>query len=263
MKKIRIAYKYLIYLLKAKSKHTVHSPFVFDFMTKVLDDHTYYPEYEKVEQQYQKLLHNRNRIETVDFGSSRGRIGYTTRFRSVKEIASHAGIPGRYGRLLFRIIRYFTPQNILEMGTSVGISAIYQASAAPQSRFMAIEGCASTAALAVESLEAAGVKNVEILIGKFDLMLPKALEKLPTVDYAFIDGNHTYAATLQYFIALLPKVNDNSIFIFHDICWSAGMEQAWAEIKQHPQVTLTIDLFFMGIVFFRKGMVPQHFILRY
>lgn len=263
MKILFIAWSYLRYLMKAKTKHAVHSPFVFDFVTNVLEDHVPKQDYAVIERQARVLKRNDNTIETVDFGSVSGKANYTTQFRKVSRIASQAGISSRQGRLLYRLIAYYKPANMLEMGASVGISTMYQAKANPQGQMISIEGCASTAAYAQESIQAIRVKNVMFLLGQFEHMLPRALQNLETVDYAFIDGNHNYRPTLFYFNQLMTKVTNDSLFIFHDIHWSQDMERAWKVIQTTPGVTLTIDLFFMGLVFFRKELTPQHLIIRF
>lgn len=263
LNKIRILLRFLTYRLKGKTKHAVHSPFVYDFICNVLEDKTVYPEYKTVEQQVIRLKRNPNSIETVDFGARRGRTGYTTKLRRVKEIAATTGIPRKYGRLLFRIVKYFNPGTMLELGTSAGISTMYQAIAAPSATFKTIEGCASTAALAQESLNSAGCSNVSLVMGNFDKELPETLGSLLKVDYAFIDGNHTYEATVNYFGEIAAKSGNDTLLIFHDIHWSSEMEKAWEEIIKHPGVTVTIDLFDMGLVFLRRELSRQHFVIRF
>jgi predicted O-methyltransferase YrrM len=84
------------------------------------------------------------------------------------------------------------------------------------------------------------------------------------VDLLFVDGNHRKEATLEYFNIFLEKATPQSIFIFDDIHWSKEMEEAWKLIQQHNSVTLTIDLFFLGMVFFSKDFkVKQHFPIRF
>lgn len=260
---IQLAFRYLAYRLHARNRHGVHSPFVYDFNCNVLNDKTVYPEYLIVEKQRSQLLRNPNLIEVIDFGAGKSRIGYSTHLRRVKDIAARAGIPVKYGRLLHRIVRYVKPSVILEMGTSLGISSMYQSSAAPGSRFLGMEGCASTAEFALSNLKAIGAEDIHLTMGNFDKVLPGLLKQTGVIDLAFIDGNHTKTATLNYFKQLLKHAGNESVFIFHDIHWSAEMEQAWEEIKKHEKVMITIDLFFMGLVFFRKELSRQHFILRF
>lgn len=263
-RKLRIIYKYLIYRLKAKTKYGIHSPFVFDLITKVIEDKTNYVSYNRVEEQRSKLLKNKNLIEIVDFGSASGKSGYTTSLEQVRHITKRSSILPSQGQLLHRIVRYFKPDIILEMGTSLGISSIYQVSAAPESFFIGIEGCATTAAIAEQNLSKFSDNNsYSIVIGNFSKLLPTVLSKIEKLDFAFIDGNHAYSPTMEYFSKLLPYFHEDSVLIIHDINYSKGMEAAWKEIKGSKQVTFTIDLFHMGLVFFRSGMPKQDFIIRY
>ncbi len=258
-----ITLRYFSYLFKAKNRHSVHSPFVYDFVTNVLNDKTEYPEYKRVEALRSHLLRNPNLVEIIDFGTGKGRASYSTHLRRVKDIAERSGIPVKYGRLLHRIVKYYKPKIMLEMGTSLGISSMYQVSASPDSTFLALEGCASTAEFAANNLNALGSENVEFTVGNFDVVLPGLMKKTGVVDFAFIDGNHTKKGTLNYFSRLEKHAANDSVYIFHDIHWSSEMEQAWEEIKKHESVRLTIDLFFMGIVFFRRELSRQHFIIRF
>jgi len=256
--------KYLRYLRKANTRHGIHSPFVYELVTKVIHDRGPYPDYQKVELLRKNLLHNRNLLEIVDFGASAGKSGYKTSFQRVKEIASKSSISAKDGQLLYRLVRYFKPEIMLELGTSLGISSIYQVTGSPESFFIGIEGCATTAALAEESLKRfSPFRNYSVVIGNFNSMLPSVLEKLDKLDYAFIDGNHAYKPTVEYFNQLMPYMHEESFIVLHDIYWSDEMEKAWKEIITNPAITISIDLFRMGIVFFRKGMPKQDFIIRF
>jgi predicted O-methyltransferase YrrM len=76
------------------------------------------------------------------------------------------------------------------------------------------------------------------------------------LDFVFFDANHQKQPTLQYFNQCIAKANKNGIFVFDDIHWSEGMEQAWEIVKQHPKVTTSIDLYHMGILFFNPELKP-------
>ncbi len=258
------AFNYLRYIIRSKTKYSVHSPFVYDFITKVMEDKINYVQYDLIEEQRLKLLHNKNKIEIVDFGTSAGRTRYSTYIERVKNIAKRTGISPKQGQLLHRIVRYFKPDIMLEMGSSLGISSMYQVSASPESMFITLEGCAAIASYAEQNISHFSENQTyNVIIGNFDKMLPTVLGKLDIVNYAFIDGNHAYQPTLKYFSLLLPKLNEHSILIFHDIHWSSEMENAWNEIKKNDSVTITIDLFSMGLVFFNKGLPKQDFVLRF
>ncbi len=238
--------------------HGVHSPFVFEFITQVLNDKKKYPCYDSIENQRRSLLQNRTSIEVQDFGAGSTRLKSTS--RRIDQIAASSLKPKKYAQLLFRIVHYYQPDTILELGTSLGITTAYLASASPTARLITLEGAPAIAHPARQFFSEAGLQNIQLMNGDFAGTLPQALSALPQVGLAFIDGNHRKEPTLQYFQQLLSHISEHSILIFDDIHWSAEMEAAWEEIKKEEAVTLTIDLFFIGIVFFRRDFkAKQHF----
>jgi predicted O-methyltransferase YrrM len=90
--------------------------------------------------------------------------------------------------------------------------------------------------------------QIDLKEGLFELVLPELL-KHHSYQWVFIDGNHQYEATMHYFHQFMQHMSSASVLVFDDINWSAGMQQAWAEIAADPDVTLCIDLFFLGFVF--------------
>jgi predicted O-methyltransferase YrrM len=260
----QLAKKYFQYYTQASNGkgHGVHSPFVFDFITKVMNDKRHFDAYEQVEALRQQLLGNNTVLEVEDFGA--GSAINSTNNRSIADIARHAAKSKKYAQLLFRIVHHFQPAHILELGTSLGISTAYMAMANAGTAVVTGEGSKAIAAQALHNFGELGLQQVELVTGNFDDTLPQMLAKLPAVDLAFIDGNHRLEPTVRYFEQLLPALNNTSIVILDDIHWSEGMEQAWQQVKEHPAVTLSIDLFFIGLVFFRKDFkVKQHFTIRY
>jgi predicted O-methyltransferase YrrM len=159
--------------------------------------------------------------------------------------------------------RYGSKQ-VLELGTSLGITTAYLAMANTLAQVHTMEGAAAIAMEAEQNFRELGIANIRLVKGNFNQTLPNLLGFLPQVDLAFVDGNHKKEPTLQYFHQLLGKVKEGSILVFDDIHWSEGMEAAWDEIKKHEQVMLTVDLFFIGIVFFSSSFkVKQHFTIRF
>jgi predicted O-methyltransferase YrrM len=217
--------------------------------------------YENIEKLRAGLLQSEKEINILDFGA--GSTINKSNQRKVKDIAKNSAKIPKFGQLLFRLVNKFQPQVMIELGTSLGISTIYQAAANQNSKFITLEGCPETAQQAKENFEKLDVKNVEQVIGNFDTTLPKTLQGLNKLDYVFFDGNHRKDATLQYFYRCLPLINNDTLFVFDDIHWSDEMEIAWMQIKQHPDVILTVDLFFVGLVFFRKEQPKQHFTIRF
>ncbi len=260
---IWLAKNYIGYRAKAKTRYKVHSPFVFDLVEKVLNDKTEYPDYRKIERFKKKIGKSKTVIETVDFGSRADNKPYKEYFEKVGKIVKKRSQRKKQARLLYRLSRYFRPQNILEFGTAAGISTAYIKAPVPESRMISMEGCASLADVASSNLRQLKIKNVEISIGNFDVTLPHILERFDQLDFVFFDGNHRQEPTLGYFEQCAEKAGENTLFVFDDIHWSPGMEKAWNTIKKDERVTLTIDLFWFGLVFFRKGIEKQDFIIKY
>lgn len=262
--KTQLAFKYIQYLFTASNGkgHGTHSPFVYDFIEKILIDRTPYKAYETVELLRTQLKQEEELLEVEDFGA--GSAYESVKTRSVSSIAARAAKPRKFGQLLFRIVQYYKPNHIIELGTSLGITTSYLALANPDGLIHTLEGAELIAKKAEEDIKLLGIENVRIIKGNFDVTLQRVLAMMPVVDMAFIDGNHRKEPTLRYFEALLQKRSETSIFIFDDIHWSKEMEEAWEEIKKHEGVMLTVDLFFVGIVFFSPAFkVKQDFTVRF
>ena len=260
----QLGLKFLKYYLAASNGkgHGMHSPFVFDFIMNVLNDKTIYPEYERVEELRNKLLSDSTVLEVEDFGA--GSMMDKKNKRSISSIAKNAAKPKKFGQLFFRMIKYYQPETILELGTSLGITTSYLSLAKPDARLITMEGSKEIASVAKKNFAALGSNNVQLVEGNFDTTLSSVVSGLPTVDFAFIDGNHRQEPTQRYFQELLAKSNNDSILVFDDIHWSSEMEAAWETIKNNAAVTCSIDLFFIGIILFRKEFKEkQHFVIRF
>jgi predicted O-methyltransferase YrrM len=207
------------------------------------------------------LLENKNTIEVTDFGA--GSKIFKSNTRQVCNIAKTAGISPKRAQLLFRIVKYFQPKTILEIGTSLGLATSALALGNPNSYILSLEGCNNTLTIA-ENLFNKNFSNInyEFVNTEFNYLL-KAYNLQPTIfNLIFFDGNHSKTATLNYFELLLPTICNDSVWIFDDIHWSKDMEEAWEIIKSHPKVTVTIDTFQWGIIFFRQEQAKEHFIIR-
>lgn len=259
MKNIFIPIDYLAYLLKAKGDQGIHSPFVFELYNKVIRESQNYYEFSPIEQVRQRLLHSKDIVEVTDFGAG----GKGTGMRKVKDIARKSAISPKQGRLLFRLVNFLQPRNMVEMGTSLGISTLYQHKACPEAKMITMEGSPAVSELAGENFRILKADSVKRVVGDFAETLPSVIKELPFVDYVFFDGNHRKEATLEYFYAFLPKVSSQSVFVFDDIRWSKGMFEAWKKITGDPASVVTIDLFSFGLVFFNSKQEKQNFVLKY
>jgi predicted O-methyltransferase YrrM len=249
------------YYFQAVTKYDVHPPFLYELITQVLNNKKSFPEYDRVEGLKSKLLKDQTKIKVEDYGAG-SRVNRSNE-RSIAQIARNSSKTKKYGRLLFRLVKYSKPENILELGTSLGLSSAYMALASPDSKITTIEGSTEIAKSAQKNFDILDLQNIKLVTGQFDQVLPDLLNKIPQLDLAFIDGNHQKEPTIRYFEHCLAKSVNDTILVFDDIHWSEGMEAAWKTIQQHPSVTLTVDLFFMGLVFLKKELTKQHFIIRY
>ena len=298
----------------SKNEHAVHSPFVFNLITKCFYDKNNYEEYEVLNAYRQALLKNHNTIEVADFGA--GSRVFKSNMRQISQIAKTAGISKKRAELLFRMVHYFKPDSILEIGTSLGLATSAIALGNSESNITSLEGCGNTLSVTENLFQVLGFKfqdlgfkfqvsgfkfqvsscdrlnnrinfvncqfeeflsaqlgltsnlKPETLNNNYDNLKPETLNnnfqnlKLETLNLVYFDGNHSKKATLNYFELLLPTITNDSVWIFDDIHWSQDMEQAWDVIKNHEKVTVTIDTFQWGIVFFRKEQEKECFVIR-
>lgn len=230
---------------------------MFQLYNEAISQQGSYYSFDKIEHLRRKLLVSKKEIEVTDFGT--GKSGK----RTIGEIAERSLKHAKYGQLLFRLVYYFKPNTVLELGTSLGITTCYLGSANPNAKVITIEGSAEIMKEAKRNFSELGLDNIETVTGNFDDVFSAVVSSRSPVDFVFIDGNHRKEPTLRYFSLCLDRVHNDSVFVFDDIHWSGEMEQAWQVIKAHPKVTVTIDLFFLGLVFFRAGQEKEHFILRF
>jgi len=252
---------YLNFLWHSTNEHGVHSPFVFNLLTKCFYDKKPKPEYQILTNYRKSLLENKNFIEVTDFGA--GSKVFKSNKRQISKIASTAGISPKRAELLFRVTNYFKPQNILEIGTSLGLASSALTLGSKESYLLSLEGCQNTQSVAENLFNKQFPDfNFDFVNSEFSKFLHEGSANICSWDLIYFDGNHSKKATLEYFNLLLPTINNDSIWIFDDIHWSPEMEEAWEIIKNHSKVKVTIDTFQWGFVFFRYEQEKEHFVIR-
>ena len=254
---------YLNFLYNSKNQHGVHSPFVFNLVTKCFYDKTIYPEYSILQNYRKLLLENKDTIEVTDFGA--GSMVFKNNTRRIYDIAKTAGISKKRAQLLFKITKYFQPDTILEIGTSLGLATVAMHLGNPNAKITTLEGCPNTIVVTKNLFQVSSFKfqidNINFTNTEFSSYLKK-VPPLGDRGLIYFDGNHSKQATLDYFNLLLPTITNETVWIFDDIHWSNEMEEAWKIIKENPKVTVTIDTFQWGIVFFRQEQEKEHFVIR-
>ena len=255
-----IAKSYLKFIWNSKNEHGVHSPFVYDLVSQCFYDKKKYPEYKILKEYRKSLLQNKNFIQVTDFGA--GSKIFKNNTRQIAKIAKTAGISKKRAELLFRIVQYFRPENMLEIGTSLGLATISLSLGNPESKIVTLEGCPNTLEISKNQFQLQNPKDIEFINTEFSNYLKSENLKSDIYNLIFFDGNHSKKATLEYFELLLSTVTNDSVWIFDDIHWSQEMEEAWEVIKKHASVKVTIDTFQWGIVFFRSEQEKEHFVIR-
>ncbi len=260
----QLSLKWLHYFIRASNGkgHGIHSPFVYEFVREVLNDQRDYCAYAKIEEVKKQLLLDKQFLTLNDFGAGSA-ISNSSQI-SISEIAKRALSGQKFGRLLFRLANYYRSKVIIEMGSSLGISTAYLASADSRSSVITMEGSPAVAAVAKRTFEQLGLKNIKLETGNFGDVLRDVIAASPQAELVFIDGNHRKKYVLEYFDLFLNKISAASLIIIHDIHWSREMEEAWIIIQKHPRVRMSIDIFSAGLVFFRdEFQVTQHFMIRF
>lgn len=255
---MNMAKAFISHRIRAKTRHGVHSPFVYDLIERVFKpDHA--RRRDGIEALRKSLKSDRMPLNIEDHGAG-SRRGATA--RTVSSVARHSSTPPRRARMMQRLIDHLECGNVLELGTNLGLTTAYLSSARHCRRCVSIEADKALAQRARNHLKNLDI-DAEVVCGVFDDALPEVLGGLGFVDFAYIDGNHRLDPTLTYFRMIGKHAGPRSVIVVGDIHWSAGMETAWKEIKKDPAVTLTIDLFDLGLVFFHTDRAKQHFTLRY
>jgi predicted O-methyltransferase YrrM len=258
---VHAALQYLWHWLTAVNEHSLHSPFLYTLYTKTIQNKVDSSAFKLIEEIRKNLISSNEKISVLQLGAV-SKVN-NNQERPVSAIAKRGLSSAHISKLLFALIRDYGCSNIVELGTSFGINSLYMA-ANQNTNVFTFEGCQNTAKVAKNSFRIMNSKNIELIEGNIDSTLPKFCKEFyDKIDLAFIDANHQYEPTLQYFELLLQKTDEHSIILIDDIYWSKGMTKAWRQIIRHPQVTATIDLYKAGIVFFKPELKKQHYRLRF
>jgi predicted O-methyltransferase YrrM len=259
----RSAGSFIDFLLHSGNRYRIHSPFLYSFIHEVVRKDNAVEGGERIETIRKECLKSRETIRKTDFGKSVQGKPVVTYDITIKKIAAASLTSPRHARRLNRLAHYLKAENILEIGTSLGITTAYLALSNPGSRVITLEGCPELSRIARGHFSRLGLENAAVIEGRFEDTLGEALKKLGKVDLVYIDGNHRKESLLDYFECCVNYVHNNSVIVCDDIHASEGMKEAWEQIIQRPEVMVSLDFFYSGWIFFRKESSRQHFRLRY
>lgn len=278
VKKIVYIYNYFIFKSKAINEHGVHSPFVFDLLMNIIYNRNNYYWYKRIENVREQLLNSKKTIcgirtesivcpKAIDKNNPEGNVVHDKKFKTVEktvaQITKGSSKSAKYSQLMFRLVNHFQPPQIIEIGTSFGINTAYMAAANSKTEIITIEENPEIAEIARQNFKHLKLKNIVQKIGNIDDVLPGILVEYQNLNFVYFDENHCKQNALGYFYSCLEKADEKSVFVFADMYLSSEMKEAWNEIKNNNRVTVTLDLFFICIVFFRKEQVKQHFLIKY
>ncbi|HRX29190.1 MAG TPA: class I SAM-dependent methyltransferase [Saprospiraceae bacterium] len=246
--------QYINYYKSAKTIYNIQSPSVFDIVTHIFDFSKQYYCFWEIETQRKVLVQNQDEIEFIELGAGSHKFNNHVS-RKITDIAKSSLSSPHQGQILFNLANYFNAQNILEIGTSLGISTAYLAKANSQSKVITVDGNNQVLQIAKNLFQNLSIENIKVIHSEFDTFF-SSLDSLsvPSFDLIFLDGNHAYEATIHYFYKLLPYFNANTIIVLDDIHWSAGMTKAWNELLNHNLVSLAIDYYDCGIIFLNNQL---------
>jgi predicted O-methyltransferase YrrM len=252
--------KYQLFSSPGKG-HGIHSPFVFDLVDRVFRNKNTPVVVFNIEQLRKRLTSNNREISVKDMGSGSKRM--KSNLRKISSIAKYSSVPARYGRLLASLAGEFGGSGTLELGTSLGISTMYLAAGQKEGKVYTIEGCPETLSAARENFSSCGFEGITAYCGSFDEMIPRFGEENITAGLVFIDGDHRKESVLRYYEKVKQFTDSRSVIVLDDIHVSKGMGEAWEHIKNDPGISVTVDLYRFGLVFFRKGMTRADYEIRY
>jgi len=247
---LSMAMNFLKYWSKAKTRHGIHSPFVYRLLDEVIYDFHAKKVYQEIEQLRNNLRQDECWIRNAETAA-------------LYHVTKKVSTPAKLAQLLYRLVADLNPRTIIELGTSPGITTAYLAKAAPGARHVSIMENSEALTIAKENLQKLNIYNTELLSGNVDELLPILFEGISELDFILIDGNHSSESILNYFKSCLPKMSNHSMMVFEDIYRNREMRSAWQEIKSNPEVSVTIDLFWIGLVFVRRAQSKEDFKIRF
>lgn len=226
---------YLVFIFYSKNQHGIHSPFVYNLVTKG----------------FYKRLSSQNLSLFFD---------YKKELKNEIKTSKYNEISKKKGKFIVKLIQYLPIKNILEIGTSYGTSTAAISCASKNLNITTLEKCEKVGGIANHLFKKYHLKNITLLVEDYQASIRSIKNK--TFDLIYLSKKHDELVTLDFFKSCLPFVNNNSVIVFENIHRSKEMERVWEKVKSHSKVSITMDTFQWGLVFFRKEQHKEHFTIR-
>lgn len=248
-----------IVLSRHRKGHGVHSPAVYSFISEVICSKTKNREVNQVIRQVKKMLSSDTIIDFQEYGAGSFRMKGNQ--RKLKDIVKYAGVNNKYGKMLYRLVSYYNPLSLIELGTSVGVSTLYMGLGLHQeTQFVTVEANIGLTNIARENAENLGLRTIQFINKTFDQALPDIIQDVKSPTIVFIDGNHRYLPTLKYY-RIFSECISEGLIVIGDIYWSKEMEKAWKQIQKESLVS--IDLYHLGIIIIGEMLTPGSYRVRF
>ena len=240
------------------NQYGLHSPFLFELYVACFKP-SFKHDFPVIDKIRAGIMRNNEFREIMDHGA--GSLVNNAKEKRVSQMYKSASISKKQGELFSRLIKYFKPASVLELGTHLGVSGLYFLHNS-DCKLHTIEGCLQTQEIAMDVLKAYQHRT-HFYLGTFEEKLMKVLDEIEAVNIAYVDGNHSFEGTMWNYEQILPFTTSESVLIFDDINWSPDMKKAWDEIRSRPEVSISINCYKFGMVFFRDGVQKQDFYFRF
>lgn len=251
------ALEYIKYILNAKGRHGIHSPYVFEFVDVCLRQKIEKKDLQLFSNLYKSLQQNKTSITIEDFGVGSKKMNNQ---RKVAQLLKTSSSKGKFGKLLYQLAKHHQFNNSLELGTSIGIGALHLAKGNPAGKVLTVEACAATREIALANINTLNCSNIESVKSTFlDFFKNYKGEKF---DLIYIDGHHDGTALLNYMELAEPFSHNETIYLLDDIRWSDSMFNAWNQLKADDRFHVTIDFFRIGMLVKRPYQLKENFIVK-
>ncbi len=214
--------------IRFRRGHGVHSPFAFNLINKVIEEKKIFYIFEETE----KL-----------------RSQFQLKRRKKK----------KYGQLLFRLVNFFKPNHVLQIGFSREVEILYLLSALDKGKLTLLEENITDISLA--EMISNQFKPFEIKPAINIETLDSIRNKNHIPDFVFFNITHNTEMTYALLEKILSNIDEHThvIFVIDSIRKNKEMKNLWKTITSNPKVTITMDLYVLGLVIFNKKLYKRNY----
>ena len=223
----------------------VHSPFVYDLITNVIEETCEFYAYRDISLVRLQLLQNEQFIQ------------YGKKQLTVKKALKRYGISTKEGKFLFRLANHYKPHTMLSVGSSMGLAPLYLARYDSTVQCITLECVQDIAEIATQVLSKEKNPALSIKTGTYRALLPESIVQLQQIDCVYVDKNVGVNDWDTIFEQCEPFIHNATFFVLAGIRSSTEKQSYWTQFRQHPSITVAIDLYDLGLLFFQSKLHKQ------